>query len=72
MSTAELASALPVPPGGGELAVSAGHGVAPGLLARLEAVPDPRSARAALSTLHAVGDVGVHPVSRAEFDELWP
>jgi hypothetical protein len=72
VSTAELASVLPVAPGGGELAVSAGHGVAPGLLARLEAVPDPRSARAALSTLHAVGDRAVHSVSRAKFDELRP
>jgi predicted transposase YbfD/YdcC len=54
----EVASARLVSSGGGGSAVSPGHGVPAGLLARLEAVPDPRSAqgrRYQLSTLLAIG-----------------
>lgn len=58
LSTLEPAVAALVPPGGGGLVVSAGRGAGPGLLERLGAVPDPRSARGRryqLATLLAIG-----------------
>ena len=70
MSTADLASVIPVPPGGGGLAVSAGHGVVPGLLAHLEAVPDPRSARGRRYRLATLLAIGVRALSTPGHDSL--
>ena len=58
LSMVEAAMAQSVPSGGGGSAVLAGQSPSPGLLARLEAVPDPRSPRGRryrLATLLAIG-----------------
>jgi predicted transposase YbfD/YdcC len=70
LSTLEVALAQLVPSGGGGPAVSAGQDSSPGLLARLEAVPDPRSARGRRYRLATLLAIGVCALSTPGYDSL--
>jgi predicted transposase YbfD/YdcC len=68
MIEAALAHLAPV--GGGGAAVSVEQSVAPGLLARLEAVPDPRSAQGRRYRLSTLLAIGVCALSTPGYDSL--
>lgn len=68
LSMIEAVVAQLVPPGGGGWAVSAGQHVPPGLLARLEAVPDPRSPRGRRYRLATLLAIGVCALSTSGYD----
>ncbi len=70
LSCIELSGALLPSTGGGDLAVCAVQGLDPGLLARLEAVPDPRSPRGRRYRLATLLAIGVCALSTPGYDSL--
>jgi predicted transposase YbfD/YdcC len=70
LSMVEVAAAQLVPCGGGGPAVSAGQDASPGLLARLQAVPDPRSPQGRRYRLATLLAIGVCALSTPGYDSL--
>lgn len=70
LSTLEIATAQLAPSGGGSATVSAGQHQLPGLLGRLEAIPDPRSPQGRRYRLSTLLAIGVCALSTPGYDSL--